>query len=73
MPLVKRGSTGSAVVQLQKMLNAVNYRQKKKLTEDGEFGPSTQAQVIFYQVDRKLTPDGEVGPNTWGQLYEDVY
>jgi len=73
MPLVKRGSIGSAVVQLQKMLNAVNYRQKKRLTEDGEFGPSTQAQVIFYQVDRKLTPDGEVGPNTWGQLYEDVY
>ena len=73
MPLVKRGSTGTAVVQLQKMLNKVSYRNQKKLSEDGDFGPNTQAQVIFYQMDRGLTPDGEVGPNTWNRLFEDVH
>lgn len=73
MPLVKDGSTGYAVSQLQSMLNKVSYRNQKKLTVDGEFGPNTKAQVIFYQMDRGLTPDGEVGPITWGRLYEDVY
>lgn len=73
MPLVKDGSTGYAVSQLQTMLNKVSYRNQKKLTVDGEFGATTKAQVIFYQMDRGLTPDGEVGPNTWGRLYEDVY
>ena len=73
MPLVKDDSTGYAVSQLQSMLNKVSYRNQKKLTVDGEFGPNTKAQVIFYQMDRGLTPDGEVGPITWGRLYEDVY
>lgn len=73
MPLAKDGSTGYAVSQLQQMLNKVSYRNQNKLTVDGEFGPQTKAQVIFYQMDRGLTPDGEVGPKTWGQLYEDVY
>lgn len=73
MPLVKDGSKGYAVSQLQSMLNKVSYRNQKKLTVDGDFGPQTKAQVIFYQMDRGLTPDGEVGPKTWGQLYEDVY
>lgn len=73
MPLVKDGSTGYAVSQLQTMLNKVSYRNQKNLTVDGEFGPNTKAQVIFYQMDRGLTPDGEVGPITWGRLYEDVY
>lgn len=73
MPLVKDGSKGYAVSQLQSMLNKVSYRNQKKLTVYGEFDPQTKAQVIFYQMDRGLTPDGEVGPKTWGQLYEDVY
>ena len=55
------------------MLNKVSYRNQKKLSEDGDFGPNTQSQVIFYQMDRGLTPDGEVGPNTWNRLFEDVY
>lgn len=73
MPLVKDGSQGYAVSQLQSMLNKVSYRNQKKLEVDGSFGPQTKAQVIFYQMDRGLDPDGEVGPLTWGRLYEDVY
>lgn len=70
MPLVKRGSTGAAVEQLQEMLNAASYRNKKALEVDGEFGPLTQAQVIHFQMDRGLEPDGEVGPITWAALIE---
>lgn len=70
MPLVKRGSTGAAVEQLQELLNAASYRNKKTLEEDGEFGPLTQAQVIHFQMDRGLEPDGEVGPITWAALIE---
>ena len=73
MPLVKDGSSGYAVSQLQQMLNKVSYRNQKKLDVDGSFGPATKAQVIFYQMDRGLDPDGEVGPKTWGRLFEDVY
>lgn len=68
LPLVKRGSTGAAVEELQERLNAANYRNKKTLDVDGEFGPKTQSQVIHFQMDRGLEPDGEVGPITWAAL-----
>ena len=70
LPLVKRGSTGAAVEELQEKLNAASYRNKKALEVDGEFGPLTQSQVIHFQIDRGLDPDGEVGPITWAALIE---
>ena len=70
LPLVKRGSTGAAVEELQEKLNAASYRNKKTLEVDGEFGPLTQSQVIHFQMDRGLDPDGEVGPITWAALIE---
>ena len=70
LPLVKRGSTGAAVEDLQEKLNAASYRNKKTLEVDGEFGPLTQSQVIHFQMDRGLDPDGEVGPITWAALIE---
>ena len=66
MPLIKRGSKGSAVLQLQKMLNAKGY----KLTEDGDFGSKTEAAVKAYQKANGLEVDGEVGPMTWGVLFK---
>ena len=70
LPLVKIGSTGAAVEELQEKLNAASYRNKKTLEVDGEFGPLTQSQVIHFQMDRGLDPDGEVGPITWAALIE---
>lgn len=64
MPLIKRGSTGSAVLQLQKLLNKLGYG----LEEDGSFGPATDAAVRAYQKAHGLEVDGEVGPMTWGKL-----
>lgn len=66
MLLIKKGSKGSAVLQLQKMLNAKGY----KLTEDGDFGNKTEAAVKAYQKANGLEVDGEVGPMTWGVLFK---
>lgn len=64
MPLIKKGSKGSAVLQLQQMLNAKGY----KLTEDGDFGDKTEAAVKAFQKANNLEVDGEVGHMTWGAL-----
>lgn len=70
MPLVKKGSTGWAVVELQKRLNAVSYSGKTTLDVDGSFGNNTYNMVKAYQKDRGLTPvDGECGQITWGKLF----
>lgn len=73
MPLIKRGATGFAVTQLQKMLNSVEYSGKQTLTVDGDFGAKTYNAVKAYQSDRGLNPvDGEVGKITWKSLFDEV-
>jgi hypothetical protein len=64
MPLIKKGSKGSAVLQLQKILNSKGY----KLSEDSDFGPKTDAAVRAFQKANHLETDGEVGPLTWAAL-----
>ena len=66
MPLIKKGSKGSAVLQLQKILNSKGY----KLSEDSDFGPATEAAVKAFQKANHLETDGEVGPLTWAALYK---
>ena len=66
MPLIKKGSKGSAVLQLQKILNSKGY----KLSEDSSFGPATEAAVKAFQQANHLENDGEVGPLTWAALYK---
>lgn len=58
-PFLVRGSRGDAVAHLQRLL---------KITDDGEFGPKTEAAVKAFQKAKKLTVDGKVGPQTWGAL-----
>ena len=72
MPLIKKGATGFAVVELQKRLNAISYKGKTTLTVDGDFGSKTYNAVKAYQSDRGLEVDGEVGKNTWKSLFNEV-
>ena len=54
--VLKRGSSGAAVVALQKAL---------RITADGAFGPKTEASVKAAQQAAKLTQTGVVGTVTW--------
>ena len=59
--ILKEGSTGSLVKDLQKKLG---------IAVDGDFGPNTRKAVVGFQVKHDLTADGVVGPKTWKVLYE---
>jgi len=64
------GSTGANVQIIQQYLNVIGRRFPSipPLSEDGIFGPRTEASVIAFQRQFGLTPDGVVGPITWGEL-----
>ena len=72
MPLIKKGATGFAVVELQKRLNAASYNGKIVLTVDGDFGDKTYNALKAYQKDRGLEVDGECGKNSWQSLFNEV-
>lgn len=59
MPVLRRGSTGTAVKTLQRALG---------LHDDGIFGPATHRAVVAFQRRRQLLPDGVAGPSTWAAL-----
>ncbi|GMA63463.1 peptidoglycan-binding protein [Alicyclobacillus fastidiosus] len=68
-PTVQTGSTGSAVVTLQKDLNSLGYSVG---SVDGDFGPMTRSGVETFQRAHGLTVDGIVGPETWGAILSAV-
>jgi L,D-transpeptidase catalytic domain/Putative peptidoglycan binding domain len=59
--ILKKGSRGPAVQELQRKLTALGYSTKGV---DGVFGLNTESAVRKYQKARKLTADGIVGPAT---------
>lgn len=63
-PVVRLGSSGQAVKDLQNAFIRLGYR----LIADGAFGPQTQSLVMALQGFFKLTRDGVVGPQTWATL-----
>jgi hypothetical protein len=64
-PVLKLGSKGAAVKELQMKLNKVSGAG---LTVDGDFGGRTDVAVRNFQRFFGLPPDGVVGPKTWGTL-----
>lgn len=62
MAILKRGSKGKEVAQLQQAL---------KLYADGIFGPLTEETVKEFQRKYGLVADGIVGPNTWALIQGD--
>ncbi|NLY60033.1 MAG: peptidoglycan-binding protein, partial [Clostridiales bacterium] len=63
--LLRVGSRGSAVVDLQKKLNALGYNVGKA---DGIFGSKTRSAVMAFQKANGLSADGIVGPATKAKL-----
>ncbi len=63
-PVVRVGSHGPAVEELQQKLNG----NGATLNPDGVFGPATQAAVRAFQTANGLSADGVVGLNTWHTL-----
>lgn len=63
--LLRVGSTGSDVVQLQTELNYLGYNVG---TADGIFGTKTKTGVIAFQTAESLSTDGIVGPITANAL-----
>lgn len=60
--LLKLGSSGNEVMELQKLLNGAPYNSG--LVVDGKFGPKTKAALIKFQLANGLVGDGIVGPMT---------
>lgn len=58
-PVLRRGATGSAVADLQRLLG---------LTPDRMFGPATEAALIAHQKTNQLVADGIAGAATWASL-----
>ena len=65
MPLLKQGSSGLDVINLQKRLKDLGFDPGEP---DGRFGPGTTAAVIAFQQSQGLSADGIVGPNTAAAL-----
>ena len=59
MEVIKKGSKGEAVKNLQKSLG---------VAADGVFGANTEVAVKKFQSKAGLTPDGIVGAKTWAAL-----
>lgn len=62
--LLKNGSQGNEVMELQKFLNTIG----NSLTADGKFGPKTKTAVVEFQVANGLVGDGVVGALTRAAL-----
>ena len=73
LPLLKRGSTGTAVESAQLLLINRGYNCGGRTflgceTPDGDFGPATEKAVRSFQTKAALEPDGEIGADTWKSL-----
>ncbi len=73
-PILKEGSKGDAVKELQKLLFDKGYydsceKQADKSVIDGIFGKVTTLAVKSFQARVFLTVDGVVGNRTWRALF----
>lgn len=64
LPIVRPGSSGSAVRVLQQVLNFKGFN----LGVDGIYGSSTQEAVKDFQQTKGLAGDGIVDAQTWAHL-----
>jgi peptidoglycan hydrolase-like protein with peptidoglycan-binding domain len=65
MSVLKEGSTGPDVTNLQQRLKDLGFDPNGV---DGNFGPGTKAALIAFQKSKGLTADGIAGPQTMAAL-----
>lgn len=63
--ILKNGSEGKDVEDLQRRLKAVGYDPGEI---DGEYGPNTESAVKALQKDADILVDGEFGPDSYAAL-----
>jgi hypothetical protein len=68
-PVLRWGSTGTAVITLQQGLATLHYDVG---AIDGTFGSDTYHAVVCFQKVNGLSRDGVVGSQTWAALYHPV-
>ena len=66
-PILRRGSRGDNVRELQRQLTDLGYSCG---VADGVFGAKTETAVKDFQRDHGLKADGIVGPLTWAAIDE---
>ncbi len=68
--VLSEGSEGREVLVLQRFINqaADRYSYIPRITEDGAFGPSTEAAVRAVQSSNGIPVSGVVGPLTWERI-----
>lgn len=64
---LRKGSKGSMVTELQKLLNTV-LSPTPLLKLDGDYGENTKQAVLAFQRKAKIKVDGVVGKDTWEAL-----
>src|SRR5437773_658020 len=65
MPILKQGSSGPDVTELQQKLKDLGFDPNGV---DGNFGPGTRDAVIAFQQSKGLQADGIAGPATLAAL-----
>jgi len=65
-PVLKLGSRGSEVIELQAALKLLGFYSD---TVDGIFSQSTASALSKFQEAAGLAPDGIVGQDTWNRLF----
>jgi peptidoglycan hydrolase-like protein with peptidoglycan-binding domain len=66
MPLLREGSSGDVVRELQRVLtNGASEWGASPQGIDGQFGPLTKASVKAFQTWGGVASDGIVGDQTW--------
>jgi N-acetylmuramoyl-L-alanine amidase len=71
--IIRPGSRGADVHDVQQRLVALGHRIDPEELDDGNYDATTTSAVRTFQTSRSILIDGIVGPETWAHLVEAGY